>query len=198
VFFGDGAMEEGAFYEALNLAQLWKLPVIFFMENNAVSPQERPMRGSPTSEHSARALSDIPRAFSVDTRVVDGTDVDKVYQTASELVARVRQGEGPFFVESRTSRWPGNYGSFPTLLGGDTDLAWVSAPEGAPEPVRKWEQDSDPILLYARQLIASGALTQEKLFELDRDVRAEMRRAAEFALNSPMPAPEAALEYAYA
>jgi TPP-dependent pyruvate/acetoin dehydrogenase alpha subunit len=197
VFFGDGAMEEGVFYETLNIARLWDLPVIFFMENNAVSPSERAGRGSPTSEHSAKALSDVPRAFDVHTTVLDGTSVDAVYAAMSDLVARVRRGEGPFFVESRTSRWPGNYGSFPKLVGGDTDIAWTWAPEQAPEAVRRWEQESDPVLLYARQLLAAGTLDRDRLVALDREVREEIDRAAAFALNSPLPAPEAALEHAF-
>ncbi|HZR99533.1 MAG TPA: thiamine pyrophosphate-dependent enzyme [Chloroflexota bacterium] len=198
VFFGDGAMEEGVFYETINMAQLWRLPVIFYMENNAVSPGERPGRGSPTSEHAATALSDVPRAFNVETRVVDGTDADAVYQTVSDFVARGRSGEGPYFVESRTTRWPGNYGSFPRLVGGDTDIAWTWAPENAPEAVRAWEQESDPVLLLARKLLAQGTLTRDALVELDRQVREEAAAAAQFALNSPLPAPESVFEFAYA
>jgi pyruvate dehydrogenase E1 component alpha subunit len=198
VFFGDGAMEEGVFYETINMAQLWKLPVIFYMENNAVSPGERPGRGSPTSEHSASALSDVPRAFNLETHVVDGTKVNDIYALVSDLVAHGRSGDGPYFVESRTTRWPGNYGSFPKLVAGDTDIAWTWAPETAPEATRRWSQESDPVLLYARELLASGTLTRERLIELDRAVRHEAQRAAQFALNSPMPAPEAALEHAYA
>jgi pyruvate dehydrogenase E1 component alpha subunit len=198
VFFGDGAMEEGVFYETVNIARLWELPVIFFMENNAVLPTERVGRGSPTSEHSARALSDVPRAFDVPTVVLDGTSVDAVYDAMSDLVARARRGEGPFFVESRTSRWPGNYGSFPKLVGGDTDIAWTWAPDSAPEAVRRWEQESDPVLLYARQLLKAGTLDRDRLVALDRAVRDEIARAAAFALESPLPPPEAALEHTFA
>jgi TPP-dependent pyruvate/acetoin dehydrogenase alpha subunit len=198
VFFGDGAMEEGVFYETMNISQLWQLPVVFFMENNAVQPGERAGRGSPTSEHSARALSDIPKAFSIETSVVDGTDLEAVYELVSGLVGRSRKGEGPFFIESRTSRWPGNYGSFPKLVGGDTDIAWTWAPEAAPEAVRKWEEQSDPVLLYARKLLDRGTLTRERLIEIDNTVREELAGAAKFALNSPLPKPESALEYAYA
>src|SRR5918912_498859 len=154
--FGDGAMEEGVFYETLNIAQLWKLPVLFLMENNSVSPGERPGRGSPTSEHSAKALSDVPRALSLDTRVVDGTDVELVARTASEIVPRLRAGEGPFFVEARTSRWPGSYGSVPKLLGGACEITWAWEPDSAPEPVRAWARRSDPVLLYARALLDRG------------------------------------------
>ena len=198
VFFGDGAMEEGVFYEAVNMAQLWRLPVIFYMENNAVSPGQRPSRGSPTSEHSAGALSDIPRAFNIETQVVDGTNVELVYQTVSDFVARGRSGEGPYFVESRTTRWPGNYGSFPRLVAGDTDIAWTWAPESAPEAVRAWVLESDPVLILARQLLDRGALTRDALINLDRQVREEAAAAAKFALDSPLPAPESVFEYAYA
>ncbi|HEX3244872.1 MAG TPA: thiamine pyrophosphate-dependent dehydrogenase E1 component subunit alpha [Chloroflexota bacterium] len=198
VFFGDGAMEEGGFYEALNIAQLWKLPVVFYMENNSVSPSERPGRGSPTSEHSAASLSDIPRSFSVDTTVIDGTDVEAVYNAVSPLVDRVRKNEGPFFVESRTTRWPGNYGAFPQLLGGDTDIAWSWDADTVPEPVRVWSRESDPVLLYARRLLDEGVLTRESLQELDRAVRDEMTAAAGFALDSPSPEPESAVQFAYA
>jgi pyruvate dehydrogenase E1 component alpha subunit len=198
VFFGDGAMEEGVFYETINMAQLWRLPVIFYLENNAVSPSQRPGRGSPTSEHAATALSDVPRAFNIETQVVDGTNADAVYQIVSDFVARGRSGEGPYFVESRTTRWPGNYGSFPRLVGGDTDIAWAWAPETAPEVVRAWEQESDPVLLLARKLLEQGTLTRDALVDLDRQVREEAAAAARFALNSPLPAPETVFEYAYA
>jgi pyruvate dehydrogenase E1 component alpha subunit len=197
VFFGDGTMEEGAAYEALNIAQLWKLPVIFYLENNSVTPQERPWRGSSTSEHAARALSDVPRALAIETTTIDGRSVDAVYSAVSALVARVRTGEGPFFVESRTTRWPGNYGNLPRRLGGDTDIAWTWAPEAAPEPVRAWEQTSDPVLLYARQLLAEGIFDREALLALDGEIRARAAEAARFAVESPLPPPEAALAHAF-
>ena len=197
VFFGDGAMEEGAFAETLNLAQLWKLPLIFAMENNSVTPEERPGRGSPTSQHSASALSDVPRAFNVETLVVDGTRVEPVFETFSALVERVRRGKGPFFVEARTSRWPGSYGSAPRLVGGQTDIAWSWAPNDAPEAIRPWVTQSDPVLLYAHELLADDRLSRAQLAELDRRVQAELEAAAQFARNSPSPAPESALEHVF-
>lgn len=197
-FFGDGAMEEGAFYEALNIAQLWKLPVLFYMENNSVTPQERPGRGSPTSDHSASRLSDVPKSFNVETVVIDGTNAETVFRTVSDLVDRIRAGEGPFLVESRTTRWPGNYGSIPTLLGGDTQIAWAWDPESVPERVRTWERESDPILLLARRLLEEGTLDRDQLLELDRGVNEEVRAAVEFALNSPWPQADAALAHAFA
>jgi pyruvate dehydrogenase E1 component alpha subunit len=196
--FGDGAMEEGVFYETLNIAQLWKLPVLFLMENNSVSPEERPGRGSPTSEHSARALSDVPKALSLDTRVIDGSDVELVYRTASELVPRLRQGEGPFFIEARTSRWPGSYGNIPSLLGGACELAWAWRADSAPEPVRAWARQSDPVLLYARALLERGHFSQDELLAIDREVREEFETATRWALASPPVEPAQALEHVYA
>ncbi len=198
VFFGDGTMEEGVFYETLNIAQLWKLPVLFYMENNSVSPQERAGRGSPTSEHAAKALSDVPRSFGVDTLVIDGTRVRTVHETVSYLVGRMRRGEGPFFIESRTTRWPGNYGSLPRLPGGDTDIAWAWEPERAPEIVRAWHAQSDPVLLEARDLLAANAIDRDALRALDLEVRDEIARAAERAIASPEPAAEDVYRNVYA
>ncbi len=198
VFFGDGVMEEGVFYETLNLAQLWRLPILFYMENNSVSPEERPGRGSPTSSHAAKALSDIPRAFGIETTVLDGTRVEQVAEASRDLVERLRKGEGPFFVESRTTRWPGNYGSFPRLAGGDTDIAWAWDREAPDEEVRSWHAQSDPILLWARECERTGALTRDAIVAIDREVREEIEKAAAEALASPPADGQAALEHVYA
>src|SRR3989442_9828412 len=148
-FFGDGTMEEGAFYETLNLAQLWRLPLVFFMENNSVSAHERAGRGSPTSEHAAKALSDVPRAFGVETATADGTDVQPVFALVRRLLERVRIGEGPFLIESRPTRWPGDYGAFPKLVGGTTDIAWALDAASAPDAGPPWTTGSDPVIAYA-------------------------------------------------
>jgi pyruvate dehydrogenase E1 component alpha subunit len=189
-FFGDGAMEEGVASEALNMAQLWRVPVIFIMENNSVSADERTGRGSPTSVSSAASLADIPRAYGLTTECVDGSDIDAVRDACTRAVSAARRGDGPYFIEARTTRWPGNYGSAPTLsLGGPTDLAWAWSPESLPEPVRRWP---DPLLRYARRF------DRETVLAIDAEVREEMRSALEAALNSPEPPPETATELALA
>jgi pyruvate dehydrogenase E1 component alpha subunit len=199
VFFGDGAMEEGVFSETLNIAQLWRLPVVFFMENNSVSPLERSGRGSPTSEHSASALSDVPRAYGLTTEVIDGTDVDHVYAVTGRAIAQARGKRGPVFIESRTSRWPGSYASAPSLAQtGETDVAWAWSPAQAPQPVRRWVEQSDPLLLYARRLVQAGQLSREAFVQLDATVRAEISAAVEFALRSPEPSADAADEFVLA
>lgn len=186
-FFGDGAMEEGAFAETLNVAQLWGLPLVLYMENNSVSARERPGRGSPTSAHSAAALADVPRAYGIATTLVDGADVEAVHALVADRAARARAGEGPFFVESRTARWPGSYGAFPALVGGETDVGWALDPRNAPEPVRPWTEASDPVIRYAALLVRRGTLDGAGLAALDAEVREEIERAARFALASPPP-----------
>jgi TPP-dependent pyruvate/acetoin dehydrogenase alpha subunit len=190
VFFGDGAMEEGVFYEVLNIAKLWQLPLIFWMENNA----RRSGRGP---GHAATELTQVPQALHVDSTRIDGRDVGTVYKTAADLVRRTRAGDGPLFVEARTQLWPGNALAMPKLVGGSTDIAWAWDASAAPEPVRDWHKHSDPILLYIRELEESG-VSRGTIVQMDAHVRQQADAAARFALESPLPAPHTALHYAFA
>jgi TPP-dependent pyruvate/acetoin dehydrogenase alpha subunit len=190
VFFGDGAMEEGVFYETLNIAKLWQLPMIFWMENN----YRRTGRGA---GHAATELTNVPKALNVETKVIDGIDVGTVHKTAVEIVRRVRAGEGPLFVEARTHLWPGNAFAMPKLLGGVTDIACGWNVAAAPEKVREWHKDHDPILNYVRELEGAG-VSRAEIEKLDAQVREEADAAARFALESPLPEPKAALNYAFA
>ena len=190
VFFGDGAMEEGVFYETLNIAKLWQLPMIFWMENN----YRRTGRGA---GHAANELSNVPKALNVETTVIDGIDVGTVHTTAKEIVRRVRAGDGPLFVEARTHLWPGNAFNMPKLVGGVTDIAWAWNPGAAPEKVRDWHTDHDPILNYCRELESAG-VSRSEIEKLDTEVRQEADAAARFALESPLPDAKAALNYAFA
>jgi TPP-dependent pyruvate/acetoin dehydrogenase alpha subunit len=192
VFFGDGAMEEGVFYEALNLAKLWQLPLIFLMENNYRRA------GRSGASHSAKELANVPRALDVETTVVDGADVGAVYQTTLDLARRTRAGEGPFFMEARTHPWPGNEGAHPKLVAGTTDIAWAWDPSGVPEAVRSWYTEGDPVLIYARELVENKVANREEVERLDDEVRKEADEAARFAVESPLPDPKDALNFAYA
>jgi pyruvate dehydrogenase E1 component alpha subunit len=113
----------------------------------------------------------------------------------ARAVAYARAGHGPFFIEARTSRWPGNYGSAPSLRpsGGPTDLAWAWAPEQAPPAVRGWVESSDPLLRHARHLLEAGSIDRAALQAMDAEVHGEMERALAFALASPEPEPAMAL-----
>jgi TPP-dependent pyruvate/acetoin dehydrogenase alpha subunit len=192
VFFGDGAMEEGVFYEALNLAKLWRLPLIFMMENNYRRA------GHSGTSHSAKELANVPRALDVETAVVDGADAGATYKTTSELVRRTRAGEGPFFVEARTHPWPGNDTTYPKLVAGTTNIKWAWDPSNVPENVRTWYAEGDPVLIYARELVKNGGLSREEVERLDAEMRREADEAARFAVESPLPEPKAAVNYAYA
>lgn len=192
VFFGDGAMEEGVFYETLNMARLWRLPLIFLMENN----YRRAGRVNPG--HAAGDLANVPRALNVETAVVDGADAGLVHGTVSDLVRRTRAGEGPFFVEARTHPWPGNDGAHPHFVAGATDIGWAWDPVPAPEAVRSWYSEGDGVLAFARELADSEGCDRDAVTRLDREVRREADAAAQFALTSPLPDPEAALDHAYA
>jgi pyruvate dehydrogenase E1 component alpha subunit len=198
VFFGDGVLEEGAFYETVNLASLWKLPVIFVCENNAVPRALR--KGGPCESPSlaAKQTTDIAEVFSVPSVVVDGSDVAAVHLAVMEAVAAARAGRGPVFVEARITRWPGNAGQFPALIGGDYRLEWAFAPARAPSELQEWLQHSDPIALLIRSLIAGGMMTENDAQAMDREIRTAAEEAARFALTSPAPQPEASLEHVFA
>ena len=109
----------------------------------------------------------------------------------------MRAGQGPLFVEARTHLWPGNAFNMPKLVGGITDIAWAWDPSGAPEKVRDWHKSHDPILNYARGLAGAG-VSRAELEKIDADVRKQADEAAKFALESPLPQPQDAVNYAFA
>ena len=198
VFFGDGVLEEGAFYETINMASLWKLPVVFMCENNDVPRNLRRGGANESDSLAAKRITDISNAFSIPSVVVDGADIQAVTSVAADAVARVRRGEGPIFVESRITRWPGNRGTFPSLIGGDYRIDWIFSPASAPDALREWLQHDDPVALLVRSLVDGSATTRDAVEAMDRDVVATVRQAATFALNSPAPAAETALEHVFA
>jgi acetoin:2,6-dichlorophenolindophenol oxidoreductase subunit alpha len=197
VIFGDGVLEEGAFYETINIASLWKLPVVFLCENNGVPPAFRKGGNCESSSLAVKRLTDIADAFSVASVIVDGADVEAVHSAVADAVARVRAGRGPVFLETRITRWPGNAGQFPVLVGGDYQLGWAFAPASAPGELQEWLQHSDPVALFVRLLVRDDVVTEDDVQALDRAVRAEVAEAARFALASPAPKPQAALEHVF-
>jgi pyruvate dehydrogenase E1 component alpha subunit len=194
VFFGDGAMEEGAFYEALNLAALWRLPLILVCENNSIPPDLRSAGQYPSSTHAARQLVDVAQAFNVPSRVVDGANVEAVSSAMSEAVATARGQAGPTFIEARASRWPGNFGLYPTLVGGPTDVRWAWQPESAPSDLRAWAESSDPILLWLRTLLERKTLTRADAVEIQTRIREQVRNITQQTIDAPWPDATTALE----
>ena len=197
-FFGDGVLEEGVFHESINMASLWKLPIIFLCENNSVPAEGRRQGEYPSASLAATQIADIPRAMNIETHVVDGTDLRAVHSLLVSLVDRTRKGEGPFFVESRLTKWPGSQGQEPELIGGRYQIEWAWNPQQADPGLQEWVRDSDPVSLLARALEDENLVSRADIEALDTSSLAEAAAAKTFALESPIPAPEAAMDHIFA
>lgn len=195
-FFGDGALEEGVSYEALNIASLWKLPVLFVCENNS-SGSWAPGEGYPTLVHGGSDLCLIPQSVGITTARVDGADVAAVHEAVSEAVARCRRGDGPAFIEATTRRWPGSNPLWPEPATGVTDLRIATSDVQAQGEHKDWIEDHDPVLRLARRLIRAPD-GMKRLPALDTHVRERIDGAVQFALDSPLPAPETAFDHVFA
>ncbi|MBM3776066.1 MAG: ABC transporter substrate-binding protein [Acidobacteria bacterium] len=180
-FFGEGALGQGLLYEAMNMASLWKLPVIYVCENNLYN-QYTHCRETTAGEVQAR-----PEAFGVYSESVDGQDARAVYEAAARLVARARDGAGPSFLECRTYRFHGHH-------VGDVDRAYYrSKPEE-----QEWRNTRDPIRLMAEWLIAQGVATPAELGQVEREVEAEIQAGVKFALEAPFPLASDVDQHVYA
>jgi len=197
-FFGDGALEEGAAFEALNIAALWKLPVVFVCENNSAGAIGQAGGGYPSSVHAARPLAAIPESLGIATQALaDGSDIASVHRAACEAVAACRAGNGPAFIEAATERWPGNQGLWPEPATGTTDLRIASGEAAASGPHRDWILRHDPVLRVARELIADG-IGPGALAAFDADIAAELDVAERTALASKLPDPAGAAAFTFA
>jgi pyruvate dehydrogenase E1 component alpha subunit len=161
-FFGEGAVAEGAFHESMNLAQLWRLPVAFFCENNLYAMGTAIERSQSQTDLCVKAA-----AFGMATLKVDGMDVVKVHDAAKQACAQVRAGEGPVFVEFQTYRFRAH-----SMF--DAELYRDKA------EVERWKTRG-PIHTFAARLKAQGDLTEEQFLAVDREAIAEVERAVEFA-----------------
>ena len=178
-FFGDGASNEGAFHEALNMASVWRLPVVFVCANNEYA------ESTPRRTH--QAVEDIAAragAYAMPGVVVDGMDVIAVHEVVAEAVARARRGEGPTLVEAKTYRYFGHYVGDPGLYRSKEEV------EAAME--------RDPINSLEAKLAAAGVLAADEARALEARVRADVEAAVEFGRSSPEPADAAAFEDVYA
>ncbi len=197
-FFGDGSLEEGISFEAMNIAALWKLPIVMLCENNGAGATGCSQGGFPSSVISAPKLCAIPRAMAVKASVVDGRDVDAVHAAVAKAVRHCRAGKGPYFVEAVTRRWAGSKLMWPEISTGITDIAmaWDDSRTGGEHA--HWYRSEDPVLLFARKLIAAGTMSREAIATLDAEVSARIDAAARFAIESPMPKGESALQRVFA
>ena len=179
VFFGDGASNTGGFHESLNIASLWKLPVVLVCENNGYA-EFTPLSAHTVVEH----ISTHGEPYGIPAQVVDGNDVSAVYQAARAAVARARNGDGPTFVECLTYRLRGHY-------VGDPD-AYRQAQE-----VEEW-RSRDPLPRLAGLLREQGVLDDARAQALEEEARSRVETAVRFALESPQPDPGAVAEQVFA
>lgn len=179
VFFGDGATNEGEFHEALNLAGIWKLPLLFVCENNHYGVNTHYKYALASQE-----ITRMPAAYNIDTATVDGNDVIAVYQAAQKAIARLRAGDGPFFLECLTYRWHKHF-----LSSFLPDLRPI-------EELEAWKK-KDPIPAFEAILLGNNALTREKMEYINTEILSSIEEAIKYALESPYPEPEDVFEDIY-
>lgn len=196
--FGDGALEEGAWHESINIAAMRQVPVIFLCENNSLEALGQQANEYPSSTLAAMELTDLVHPFGVPAVVVDGTDTGAVHEAMKAAVSRARSGGGPSFIEARTVRWPGNRPLWPQLLTGATKLEYAFDSSTITGEHAKWWREQDGVLNYLRALLETGAVIQDQAVAIDAEAQDEMRRAIEFAVESPYPDPDEAFEDVYA
>ena len=183
-FFGDGASNEGAFHEAVNLASVWKLPAIYVCENNQYG------EFTPNTEASAvKQISQRAPAYNIPGVSVDGNDVEAVYAAAVEAVDRARSGNGPTLLECNTYRWHGHFHGEEAMLGtkGYRDK----------EEIERWKSLC-PIARYSKKLVETGVATLTQIKEIEQSAQAAVDQAVAFAQKSPLPKPEDALQDVFA
>ncbi|WP_417620242.1 thiamine pyrophosphate-dependent dehydrogenase E1 component subunit alpha [Parasphingorhabdus sp.] len=168
VNFGDGATNIGAFHEALNMAQLWKLPVIFLCHNNLWG-EHTAIHEHQENEH----VADRAAAYGMEGITVDGTDPIAVWEASKTAIERARAGKGPTLIEAVAPRLAGHY-------VGD---AMKYQPEGWLEKAL----ETDPVVTFRARILQEGHATEEALSAIESEIRAELDEAVEFAKNSPDP-----------
>jgi pyruvate dehydrogenase E1 component alpha subunit len=196
-FFGDGASKQGAFHESLNIASLWKLPIVFVMENNSYNVYTR-VEQEDANAAVGEPLAVKAKAYSMPGETVDGGDPVAVHDVVSAAVERARGGDGPTFVESLVYR----------LSAHGNIIAPPGVPLHFPEHeaitifgnVEEYEaaKRGDPVPRFRARLIQDGTLSAEDADRLAEEVHAEMEAAVQFGLDSPFPPAEAATDYVYA
>ena len=197
-FFGDGALEEGLALEALNMAALWKLPVLFVCENNSAGAIGAAKGGYPGSIIGTERLTALPEAFSIRTISLDGNNIEGVAAAAADARTALVAGQGPVFIETNTPRWFGNQGLWPDLRHGPLDLGMATGATALPEGAdHDWFARHDPLLRVARELLGAG-VAAATLHGIDAEVMAGLDAAEAAARAAPFPAPELAHSGAFA
>jgi len=178
-FFGDGASNQGTFHEGINMAAIWKLPVIFVCENNLYAMGTRQ-----SIVMTIENVADRASAYGIPGVSVDGNDVLAVYEAASEAVKRARKGEGPTLLECKTYRQKGHSRFDPATYRPKAE-------------VEEWLK-KDPLSRFKNKLVENGTLTEQEAEKLSREAKETVESTVKFATESPFPQLEEALEDVYA
>ncbi len=178
-FFGDGASNTGNFHESLNLASLWKLPVVYIVENNLYGMSVPVSCSTCTPDIATRGA-----AYNIPYAIVDGMDVLAVREAVARAIEHARSGNGPFLLECKTYRWYGHSRSDPR--------AYRTREEEA-----EWKK-RDPIPNFAARLVAEGVATEAEIDAIEAKVKGEIQKATDFAFSSPLPPVEELELYVYA
>lgn len=179
-FFGDGASNEGTFHEAINMASIWNLPVVFICENNQYG-----MSGSVSEMTNIENIAERAAAYGIPGVVVDGNDIFAMMEATAEAVERARKGEGPTLIEAKTYRWKGHSKS-------DAKKYRTRDEE------MDWRNNRDPIARMRAVLVGEGILSEEQADQIEQQAKQEIEAAVEFAEKSPMPTLDTLEEDVYA
>lgn len=180
-FFGDGAVNQGTFHESLNMASLWKPPVIYLCENNGYA-----ITTSVARSHGQPDIAKRAEGYGMPGIAVDGQDLDAVYRATSAAVERARRGEGPTLIEAKTYRFDEH----------NVGLFVPGTPYRAPQEVTHYRTLRDPIVLYKKALLDEG-VEEATLASIESEVVAAVAAAIDFAERSPMPDPSTLYDYMY-
>jgi pyruvate dehydrogenase E1 component alpha subunit len=180
-FFGDGALGQGLLFETMNMAALWKLPVIYVCENNLYGEY------TPGSETIAGEITGRPQAFGIHTEEINGQDVREVYATTLRLVERARNGEGPAFISCNTYRYHGHH-------VGDVQRTFYRSKEEE----QHWQNERDPLKMLGAWLLEQAIADSSTLKLIEQQVQTEISKGVEFALQAPYPDASEVNKHVYA
>jgi Pyruvate/2-oxoglutarate dehydrogenase complex, dehydrogenase (E1) component, eukaryotic type, alpha subunit len=183
-FFGDGSMNQGGFHEALNMAQLYKVPVLFVLENNGYA-----MGTSIERSHANTDLASRVESYNMKHDTIDGQNIFTVHERVQEIIAGMRKDPHPFFLECKTYRYHGH---------GAADTQVTQATYRTKEEIEKWRTQRDPILIAEKILMEAGALSQADRDRIHAEAKDAAKAALKFADDSPNPSPDELLKDVYA
>ena len=169
-FFGDGAVNEGEFHESMNLAALWELPIIFYLENNQYGMGTHVKRSSANPE----MLYKFADLYNMPSTKIDGMDVLTVRDSAREAIDKIRNERGPILIEAMTYRFRGHSMADPSAYREN-------------EEVQQWQKEKDPIELFKQHCYTNDVLTKEEVELVNEEVKAVIKECLDFAENSPFP-----------